>query len=68
MDHFAESKSKGGRGGCWVCNVFQLFKDTLNVHRKMENIDICHRVCALYYKMAVANVLFSVLRLRGDEI
>lgn len=49
-----------------VCNVFQLFKDTLNVHRNMENIDICHRVCALYHKMALANVLFLVLRLRGD--
>lgn len=24
----------------------------------MENIDICHRVCALYHKMALANVLF----------
>lgn len=25
----------------------------------LEHVDICHRVCALYYKMALTNIYFG---------
>lgn len=43
----------------WVCNVFLLFKNILNVHMNLEHVDICHRVCALYYKMALTKMYFG---------
>lgn len=29
----------------------------MNIHWNVENVDICHRVCALYHKMALRETL-----------